>query len=461
MATSYAQQIQVSDPGYLHYVAGVHSTAGPLPSPPRTIVPPTNGAAPPPRPPRLQSPPPGARRKRDEPPAPQSIASSLMALASTLPLQPPPSRSPSRPQSLSGSSTKVPRSVTNSLVSTPEIAPVPLPSHSATDSEDERTPRKTKHHHIREGGGLQSDSTVQSKCRRKHGEEIVRRKAPKLPWRRSLSLLLAIRLMTQAPQPQVARPGPPPIGARNWPNLPYRDNRAGSANKVRHQAIGITTRNHTRLPPNEASSTRSQHSGTAARTQEVRRTPSSLSVSRASARSSIMSPSTLHAAAEDVAKPTRLLNPWPSAMQFTDVLSLRTTLERTKAYSRKLKELSQCRCGLEDWMRSERDRSTPDLFLSLLPTDLCPETQRHASVSTFELPASPSTSSFSGQLRKRSHGSIASEVTFPMRPDAYVATDLTSKSDDAESVNTQPNEYAISVLSQGAFSGRTELSHNK
>lgn len=40
---------------YLHYQPGVHSTAGPLPSPPRTILTPQN-ASPPPRPPRMLSP---------------------------------------------------------------------------------------------------------------------------------------------------------------------------------------------------------------------------------------------------------------------------------------------------------------------------------------------------------------------------------------------------------------------
>jgi hypothetical protein len=43
----------VADPQFLHYVAGVHSTAGPLPQPPGGVG---TSAAPPPRPPRAQTP---------------------------------------------------------------------------------------------------------------------------------------------------------------------------------------------------------------------------------------------------------------------------------------------------------------------------------------------------------------------------------------------------------------------
>lgn len=54
---------------YLYYQPGVHATAGPLPSPPRQIIPPKRDSPPPPRPPRLHAPSSGssslAKRRSD------------------------------------------------------------------------------------------------------------------------------------------------------------------------------------------------------------------------------------------------------------------------------------------------------------------------------------------------------------------------------------------------------------
>ena len=79
---------------YLHYQPGVHSTAGPLPSPPRNILAPQN-AMPPPRPPRILSPPPTREVEHTKnaakaesvlitslkPPAPASLADSDFSIS--------------------------------------------------------------------------------------------------------------------------------------------------------------------------------------------------------------------------------------------------------------------------------------------------------------------------------------------------------------------------------------------
>lgn len=75
LATSLSVQSSSTVPAsYLHYQPGVHATAGPLPPPPRHILPPSTNSPRPPRPPRLHSPQRSATRAPDN----NSISSALM-----------------------------------------------------------------------------------------------------------------------------------------------------------------------------------------------------------------------------------------------------------------------------------------------------------------------------------------------------------------------------------------------
>ncbi|SJL02177.1 uncharacterized protein ARMOST_05503 [Armillaria ostoyae] len=90
---------------------------------------------------------------------------------------------------------------------------------------------------------------------------------------------------------------------------------------------------------------------------------------------------------------------YPSAMYCSELSAKLTTLERCALYTAKINELALYDCGLSDWLFEARIRNSPG--------------------------PSPA---FTPKPRNTSHGSEASEATFPVRPDASVATDLSSPS---------------------------------
>ncbi|PBL02736.1 hypothetical protein ARMGADRAFT_1023913 [Armillaria gallica] len=90
---------------------------------------------------------------------------------------------------------------------------------------------------------------------------------------------------------------------------------------------------------------------------------------------------------------------YPSAMYCSELSAKLTTLERCALYTAKINELALYDCGLSDWLFEARIRNSPG--------------------------PSPA---FTPKPRNVSHGSEGSEATFPVRPDASVATDLSSPS---------------------------------
>ncbi|KAK0491201.1 hypothetical protein IW261DRAFT_73649 [Armillaria novae-zelandiae] len=96
---------------------------------------------------------------------------------------------------------------------------------------------------------------------------------------------------------------------------------------------------------------------------------------------------------------------YPSAMYCAELSARLTALERCALYTAKINELALYDCGLTDWLFEARIRNSPG--------------------------PSPA---FTPQPRHPSHGSDASEATFPVRPDAGVATDLSSPSTPTSTV---------------------------
>ncbi|KAK0461891.1 uncharacterized protein EV420DRAFT_135179 [Desarmillaria tabescens] len=96
---------------------------------------------------------------------------------------------------------------------------------------------------------------------------------------------------------------------------------------------------------------------------------------------------------------------YPSAMYCSELSAKLTTLERCALYTAKINELALYDCGLSDWLFEARIRNSPG--------------------------PSPA---FTPKPRNTSHGSEASEATFPVRPDAGVATDLSSPTTPNSSV---------------------------
>ncbi|KAK0190767.1 hypothetical protein F5146DRAFT_1223606 [Armillaria mellea] len=96
---------------------------------------------------------------------------------------------------------------------------------------------------------------------------------------------------------------------------------------------------------------------------------------------------------------------YPSAMYCSELSAKLSTLERCALYTAKINELALYDCGLSDWLFEARIRNSPG--------------------------PSPA---FTPKPRNASHGSEASEATFPVRPDASVATDLSSPSTPNSSI---------------------------
>ncbi|ESK82895.1 hypothetical protein Moror_1369 [Moniliophthora roreri MCA 2997] len=94
----------------------------------------------------------------------------------------------------------------------------------------------------------------------------------------------------------------------------------------------------------------------------------------------------------------RIRDPSPPALYCHEVYATKSASERCMIYAKKINELYLYDCGLADWVL---------------------EAKIHGPSSTVSIMSASETQ------RKISHGSTMSEVTFPRRPDASLATDLT------------------------------------
>ncbi|KAF9780289.1 hypothetical protein BJ322DRAFT_331530 [Thelephora terrestris] len=116
----------------------------------------------------------------------------------------------------------------------------------------------------------------------------------------------------------------------------------------------------------------------------------------------------------------RTVEQWPVAMQYKDIFECKTSLERSLGYARKINELAMYDCGLTSWMDAVRTRALPKKPSSQTNSKPGPNRGRHNPSSYKEPP----------EERKVSRDSFESGTTFPMRPDAYTATDLSMKTND-------------------------------
>ena len=73
--------------------------------------------------------------------------------------------------------------------------------------------------------------------------------------------------------------------------------------------------------------------------------------------------------------PSRIRAKSPDAMQFREVLSKRTAVERAIGYAHKINELAMYDCGLGDWVASMKERGGPRIpfsfFICLVPITFC------------------------------------------------------------------------------------------
>lgn len=151
--------------------------------------------------------------------------------------------------------------------------------------------------------------------------------------------------------------------------------------------------------------------------------------------------------------PKKPSSDWPDAMNFKDILSMKSSKERALAYSARFRELMREETGLRHWVACVAKKGqfflvtlVPFTFLFIYLKDRNERNTLTVPSTTTAAMNQPSQK----QTRHVSRGSIASEATFPIRRDAYTATDLMSKPvADAPSSMTAPPSLPYPSLAQG------------
>ncbi|KAH9960490.1 hypothetical protein BC827DRAFT_400151 [Russula dissimulans] len=414
-ATSPVSSPTLSSPpsSYLYYQPGVHSKAGPLPPPPRAMFDIDFNAPPPPRPPRLRSPSPLTSLKSPGPATPTSVTVRLASKASTASIH-----------QIHISATP-PLSITKSKSSSEVSDYSPEPEAVPTD------PDQTVHH-TREGAF--PPSTITTPAERPNSQTgQSTRLVPDLPSKGQLPSL-PTDILDSAPVISV-HPADDALSPDTASSLELhrKTNWVSNSNDSSHvssegsQQVFEDARPALKEMNGSYPSIREfapegsplEPTGKGGvlidskRNSSLPRTPSSKSP-RVSIYTRSPSPASLP-------KP-RIRARSPDAMRFKDVLNKRTALERAIGYANKINELSMYDCGLGDWVTLLKERGSSKTRL---------------------VPASPSRQnsdrSPAPRARHTSKASISSEMTFPLRADAYIATDLSQRDiDTVPSPNVPP-----------------------
>ncbi|KAI0721928.1 hypothetical protein C8T65DRAFT_734913 [Cerioporus squamosus] len=430
---------------YLHYQPGVHATAGPLPPPPRSIF--DRDTTAPPRPPRHHTPlPPGARRDidaiKEALQLPQSVSAKLAARTppesdtqlGREPSPPPPesSREDSRSHESAYSEESEPsvKLVSGKSVHVREgafppskIITSPPGSHLSRSSSAVSTERPPPRSDARPVVVIEQDEPEDEY------HEVGRR--PALELRRESSWVSLGREMAQRDSsPNGKAVSPPTLSVHrspsslseasssssvsHLPSLPPKSIRHGSDEDRQSSSLAPSAfralTNLKRFSSLPRTPSRSSKSSKRSTSPDARR-----SISPPLPPIHIQSPPRRRV----IPKP-KYAHPWPPAMNPADVVALRGARERAQGYAMKINELSMYDCGLRDWLASQgrvpashtrtHSQRTAQQVLSAVPAEF---------------------GGMAGQSRHVSHGSMASEMTFPIRADAYTATDLSARPSDA------------------------------
>ncbi|KAI0637755.1 hypothetical protein C8Q77DRAFT_1070226 [Trametes polyzona] len=458
---------------YLHYQPGIHATAGPLPPPPRSIF--DTATAPPPRPPRFHTPVPSntnsTRRDidaiREKLQLPQSVSAVLAARTppevnnKRLGHDPSPSRSDTRGSEESSysqdneSSVKLvpsssihrregafpPSTILTSppgqeLVQSPvereeqptfphmDNSPVVVieqeHEEDAAAAADDLPPRERKDSDRRSGLELRRESSwvslSQEGAEHKSSPNGKSAVLPNLPISRSTS---SASSSSGSRSVSSSLPVPPP-----------KHSRAGSddekQNSLAPSSFRATLTNLKRFSSLPRTPSRSSRSSKRSSSPDIRR-----SLSPSAAPIHVELPPR-----RPTPRPTRVSS-WPQAMNARDVTILRSARERARAYAEKINELATYDCGLREWMASQ---SGPGYH---------PRTQSQRTAQQTLQPSVPAElGGMTTQARHISHGSLASQATFPIRADAYTATDLSTRPIDIVPSTSPPPSLPYPSLAQ-------------
>ncbi|KAF9076486.1 hypothetical protein BDP27DRAFT_1526590 [Rhodocollybia butyracea] len=147
-----------------------------------------------------------------------------------------------------------------------------------------------------------------------------------------------------------------------------------------------------------------------------------------------------HAKPVQPVRKMRKIDPNPAAMFCSEVTATRSSGERRVLYAQKINELWTYDCGLEEWMDDMRDRGR-GAAISLMQVQ--PTSPVYSNFS-------PSVIPFTTQPRQTSQSSVITEATFPRRPDASAATDLSFTVQDVLSPPTGPPPLPYPSLASGS-----------
>ncbi|VDC06282.1 unnamed protein product [Peniophora sp. CBMAI 1063] len=400
-------------------IAKQHSSG---PPPPRATFSIDAASAPPPRPPRLRSPSPMVPRPGSSGEGtPASIAQALSTRTSASSLRPHPSDGPSH--------------------SDPSLSPVDEKEPSSNFTPSPHGERERSSHHVREGAFMPSRIMVTpAEQQPQDTVRLVNSPSDYLPLaapERTTSAIdgLPATLDTSAHAPLSLHLPRPDLNRDNsWvtvqiPSDPPSEYSSTAASMEFEPPVPYTPDTEPEATPSPANVStpglRSRKEGA-----EPSR-PSGLS-SADKRNSTLPRPPSVSTARTPSPPPTPWTRPvrrkkisaWPDAMYCRDVMSQRTCLERAKGYAAKINELDQYDCGLSDWLTSVHARRTKGE--RSLPTS-----SNQPAYTAMQV----------AQPRQVSRASISSEATFPIRPDAWTATDLTTRPSDTVTAAPPPLPY--------------------
>ncbi|KAJ7591349.1 hypothetical protein C8J56DRAFT_825421 [Mycena floridula] len=373
---------------YLDYQPGIHATAGPLPTPPRSSF-----DSPPPRPPRRHSPSPNRRREMELVKQALQLPPSVTAALSSFPPSP----------------------VISNVSSIQNVPSVELKSDDHNSGS-----------HRREGAfsPSQADSVSSTydigpiKHQRMPGMDSV------MAMSRSSSTDVH-SIVVQPPRDQAADD----MYNDGWVSVARERNMSPECriSTEERSSAEFSSNSHSpsnslstapSLPPKSPKGFRNSLSRGLKR-MSLPRTPSMKSSSRSSSdgRHSGSLPRT---PSPPLIRPRmKIKTLYPAAMYCHEVHGQRSAQERCTIYAQKINELYSCDCGLGDWVFEAQIR------------------RPNGSHSTLKLNPPP-VHQFSPQPRHTSRSSVISEATFPSRPDASAATDLSQQSVSDHSLPNSP-----------------------
>ncbi|KAK7696625.1 hypothetical protein QCA50_001283 [Cerrena zonata] len=436
---------------YIYYEPGVHSTAGPLPPPPRSVFEDSPTNSPPPRPPRLRTP---------------------------LQLSPASSSEPKRDVEALKQSLRLPESV-NAVLASRASSRVNLTRQDSvgsdashySDDENENLPmdnrpsrsKRNKSVHRREGAFPPSSSSTVAHT---HSEQPLSLPLIDSDQNRQTSDEIlppseTIRLCTK-PNSSISEGDDDVDGDQSKPKL----RREPSWVSIGHESKRVTSpsilsdevstrRSSSRspsivssipLPPpkleSESASDAGEHMLSKAgnslkatfsnlkRFSTLPRTPSSTNLSTVSSGlgHSLQISSPIQPVPARKSPRPKKRNRNPVSLQYQDIAGKKQASERLKLYADKINDLSRHDTGLGEWVLSMKVRGTGSRVVL-----------NYGPVADGNGPSLPSSLTVPTQPRHTSHGSIVSEATFPIRADAYIATDLSTRaSDDIPSARSPP-----------------------